>query len=333
MENKKIKPWLWLPTSWAHSLSFIALRWLNHFGDGQPLVWKSRTWRNLVFKNPLGIAGGLDKNGEFLKAWWNLGAGFVEVGTVTPESQKANPGKIISRNKKAQALWNRMGFPSFGADEVFYNLTAFKPYLTPVFVNVGKNRETSLELAANDYLQVMDRLNSLADIFVINISSPNTVGLRDLQKKDNLLKFLKPLVQFCKDRNDKPLLIKLSPDLSSGELMETVQAASEVGISGFVLVNTTLSRPDEILFPKDGGLSGKPLRLQSEEILKQTIKILGPNRSGKLIVSVGGIFSAEDAMMRLQLGADLVQIYSALVFEGLGFFKKISYDFQKRADG
>ncbi len=332
MQKERIKPWLWLPTSWAHSLSPLALRWLNHFGEGQPLVWKSKTWKNLVFKNPLGIAGGLDKNGEFLKAWWNLGAGFVEVGTVTPEPQAANAGKILSRNIAARALWNRMGFPSYGADEVHYNLSAFKPYLTPVFVNVGKNRHTPLDLAADDYLAVMGRLQHLADAFVINISSPNTAGLRDLQKKENLVQLLLPLIKFCQDRNDKPLLLKLSPDLTNEELKETVEAAFEVGIGGFVLVNTTLSRTNDIPFPKEGGMSGQPLGHRSEEVLKETLKILGPRREGKLIVSVGGIFTAEDAVRRLQLGADLVQAYSALVFEGLSFFKNISKEYQRRVD-
>lgn len=332
MQKDGFKPWLWVPASWAHSLSPWALRWLNYFGEGQPLVWKSRTWRNLVFKNPLGIAGGLDKNGEYLKAWWNLGVGFVEVGTVTPAPQKANPGKIISRYRPAQALWNRMGFPSHGSDDVYYNLTSFKPYLTPIFVNVGKNRETPLELAASDYLAVMDRLNSLADAFVINISSPNTAGLRDLQKKENLIQLLSPLVQFCKERNDKPLLVKLSPDLTNEELKETLLIAIDAGVSGFVLVNTTLSRPSDIPFPKEGGLSGKPLSHRSEEVLQETIKILGSRRTGKLIVSVGGIFSAEDAIRRLQLGADLVQVYSAVIFEGPGFFKNVSAEFQRRMD-
>ena len=332
MQKERIKPWLWLPTSWAHSLSPLALRWLNHFGEGQPLVWKSKTWKNLVFKNPLGIAGGLDKNGEFLKAWWSLGAGFVEIGTVTPEPQAANAGKILSRNIAARALWNRMGFPSYGADEVHYNLSAFKPYLTPVFVNIGKNRQTPLDLAAHDYLAVMDRLQHLADAFVINISSPNTAGLRDLQKKENLVQLLLPLIKFCQDRNDKPLLLKLSPDLSNEELKETVEAAIEVGIGGFVLVNTTLSRTNDIPFPKEGGMSGRPLGHRSEEVLKETLKILGPRREGKLIVSVGGIFTAEDAVRRLQLGADLVQAYSALVFEGFSFFKNISKEYQRRVD-
>ncbi len=330
MQKERIKPWLWLPTKWAHSLSPLVLRWLNHFGEGQPLVWKSKTWKNLIFKNPMGIAGGLDKNGEFLKAWWNLGAGFVEVGTVTPEPQGANSGEIMSRNIPARALWNRMGFPSHGADEVHYNLSAFRPYLTPVFVNVGKNRHTPLDLAANDYLSVMDRLKFLADAFVINISSPNTAGLRDLQKKENLVNLLLPLVKFCKDLKNKPLLLKLSPDLTNDELKETVEAASEVGVDGFVLVNTTLSRTQDIPFPNEGGMSGQPLGDRAEEVLKETLKILGPHREGKLIISVGGVFTAEDALRRLQLGADLVQAYSAVVFEGLNFFKKISEEYQRR---
>jgi dihydroorotate dehydrogenase len=332
MQTAGVKPWLWLPASWAHTLSPLALRWLNHFGNGQPLVWKSLKWQNLVFKNPLGVAGGLDKNGEFLKAWWNLGAGFVEIGTVTPEPQGPNDGVIISRSKKAQALWNRMGFPSHGMDDVYFNLNGFRPYATPVFVNVGKNRLTSLEDAPLDYLAVMQRLHPVADVFVINISSPNTPGLRDLQKKENLIRLFQPLVQFCQTLDHKPLLVKLSPDLTSEELAETVGAAIEVGVNGFVLTNTTLSRPKEVSFPKEGGLSGKPLKSRSEEVLTETLRLLGSQRPGKLIVSVGGVFSAEDVLRRLKMGADLVQAYSAVVFEGPNFFKQVSDEFQKRPE-
>lgn len=325
MQKRRLKPWLWLPASWAHALSPLALRFLNHFGDGQPLVWKSKQWRQFIFKNPLGIAGGVDKNAEFLRAWWNLGAGFVEVGTVTPLPQEANEGPIISRDKKSKTLWNRMGFPSHGMEEVLFNLKFFGPnYATPVFVNVGKNRTTSLENAVDDYLAVMNHLHPVTDIFVVNISSPNTAGLRDLQKRENLQTFLQPLISFCKKQNDKPLLLKISPDLTEGELEEVLNTSVDCGVSGFVLTNTTLERSPESHFPKEGGLSGFPLKHRSEEVLKNTIKILGPRRKELLIVSVGGVFSTSDVLQRLALGADLVQTYSALVFEGPHFFKNVA---------
>ncbi len=326
----RTKPWLWLSASWAHKLSPLFLRLMNHVGDGQPQVWKSRQWRSLLFKNPLGVAGGVDKNAEFLKAWWTLGVGFVEVGTVTPEPQKANPGKIIDRDRKKKALWNKMGFPSHGADDVYFNLKSFgPPFATPVFVNVGKNRTTPLEYAQDDYLKVMDRLQNLADVFVVNISSPNTAGLRDLQKPENLRRLLEPLVKFCRDRKNKPLLLKISPDLTKEELRDVVTTADQAGVSGFVLVNTTLARSDGLDFPAEGGVSGAPLQARSEEVLIETIKILGSRRSEHLLVSVGGIFTLRDIERRLDLGADLVQVYSALVFEGPGYFKKVAKQFHK----
>lgn len=314
-----------MPASWAHTLSPWALRWINHFGDGQPLVWKSRKWRNLLFKNPLGIAGGIDKNAEFLKAWWNLGAGFVEVGTVTPEPQGPNAGSILRRDNKARALWNKMGFPSHGMEDVFFNLRSFGPsFQTPVFINVGKNRHTPLERAHEDYLLVMERLHPLADVFVVNISSPNTPGLRDLQKREHLQKLLKPLIAYCKKLQDKPLLLKLSPDLTPSELEEVVLAADQVGVSGFVLVNTTLARPDHVNFPKEGGMSGMPLRNRAEEALQATVRVLGSRRKNHLLVSVGGVLSVDDVLKRLEMGADLVQVYSALIFEGPRFFKQVA---------
>jgi dihydroorotate dehydrogenase len=328
MQKEKIKPWLWLPANWAHSLSPLALRLLNNFGEGQPLVWKTRQWKNLIFKNPLGVAGGLDKNAEFLRAWWNLGAGFVEVGTVTPMPQGPNDGRIISRDSTSKTLWNRMGFPSHGAEEVYFNLKSFSPYATPVFVNVGKNRTTKLEDAPIDYLAVMSHLQTLADVFVINISSPNTPGLRDLQKKENLQRLLEPLVKFCL-RINKPLLLKISPDLSKEELEEVLLTAADTGVNGFVLTNTTLARTANSPFPKEGGLSGRALSAKSEEVLIDSIKILGNRRKDLLIVSVGGIFTIQDVLRRLDLGADLVQAYSALVFEGPGFFKQVAKQFQK----
>lgn len=323
------KPWLWLPASWAHKLSPFVLRLINHVGDGQPLVWKSRQWRNLLFKNPLGVAGGVDKNAEFLKAWWSLGAGFVEVGTVTPEPQKANPGKIIDRHNQKKALWNKMGFPSHGVEDVYFNLKSFSSYSTPIFVNVGKNRNTPLEHAKDDYLRVMDRLQNLADVFVVNISSPNTPGLRDLQKPENLRRLLDPLVKFCRERKNKPLLLKISPDLTPEDLKDVITTADQAGVSGFVLVNTTLERPAGLDFPAEGGLSGLPLQARAEEVLKETIKILGSRRSEHLLVSVGGIFTLRDVLRRLDLGADLVQAYSAIVFEGPAFFKNIAKQFHK----
>jgi dihydroorotate dehydrogenase len=325
------KPWLLLPPQWAHDLGPFGLKLFSLFQSGPIPAWNSFTWKNLIFKNRLGLAGGVDKNAESLKEWWNLGAGFVEIGTVTPRPQSSNPGKIMDRDLERQALWNKMGFPSHGADEVFYNLRAYgehKP--TPVFVNIGKNRTTSNEEAVDDYVYLIDRLRPQADAFVVNISSPNTKGLRDLQNKEALTKLLSPIVHQAQRGEAKPVLLKLSPDLSDENLEEALMTAVELGIDGFVLTNTTLSRPSGISFPTEGGLSGAPLKSLSCQILQKSLQILGNRRHGKLIVSVGGVMSAEDVFERLQMGADLVEIYSALIFQGPGFFRDVAGRYHDR---
>jgi dihydroorotate dehydrogenase len=294
------------------------------FHSGPTPVWKSFTWNNLEFKNPLGLAGGMDKNAESLKEWWALGAGFVEIGTVTPKPQSANPGKIMDRDLERKALWNKMGFPSHGAEEVYYNLLAHDYKPTPVFINIGKNRETANEAAVDDYAYLIHRLKDPADAFVINISSPNTKGLRDLQNKQALTKLLTPLIKLSHADTSKPILLKLSPDLSDENLEEALNVAVDLGIDGFVLTNTTLSRPGGIAFPAEGGLSGAPLKPLSCQILQKSLQILGKHRSGKLIISAGGAMTPEDVFERLQMGADLVEIYSALVFEGPGFFRNVA---------
>ncbi|MBX3039740.1 MAG: quinone-dependent dihydroorotate dehydrogenase [Bdellovibrionaceae bacterium] len=319
------KPWLWLPASWAHFLSPYALKIVGHLSEKTPPAWKSFVWRGLVFRNRLGIAGGVDKDADNLKAWWALGCGFVEVGTVTPFPQEANPGKIMDRDLSSRSLWNKMGFPSAGADEVVPNLRAAKPYLTPVFVNIGKNRQTPNDEAVNDYLSLIQSFAGLADAFVVNISSPNTKGLRDLQNADSLRALLIPLKQEAQ-RLQTPLLIKLSPDMGAENFQEAVRVADLCGIDGFVLTNTTLSRVDGVPYPAEGGMSGAPLQQLSLQALRLAQEALGARRAEKLIISVGGVMTAADVFERLKLGADLVQTYSALIFEGPGFFRQVAKD-------
>lgn len=316
-----MKPWLWLPPQLAHDISGYALRFLGALTNGTPPAWRSFVWRGLVFKNRLGLAGGADKNGESLHAWWAFGCGFVEVGTVTPRPQDPNPGRIMDRDASRTALWNRMGFPSEGAEEVLANLRAAKPYLAPVFVNIGKNRDTPNENATDDYLALIRAFAGTADGFVVNVSSPNTKGLRDLQGGATLRAFLRPLVEAARAANC-PILVKLSPDMGAENLADAVTAAADAGIDGYVLTNTTLWRPDGCQFPPEGGLSGEPLKELSRRALKTALDALGPRREGKLIVSVGGVMTPEEVFERLDMGADLVEVYSALIFEGPWFFRK-----------
>lgn len=310
-----------LPAATAHSLAGAALSVYSSWQTPGTFEWSPLEWKNLRFKNPLGIAGGMDKNASLLSVWKKIGPGFIEVGTVTPRPQKANSGKIVAREWDRRILWNRMGFPSHGADEVFYNLQKEKSdYGLPIFVNIGKNRETPNAEAAEDYFFLMSRLSPVADAFVINISSPNTTGLRELQESE----FLQRLIGTGRKITHKPLLVKLSPDMDSQQFESLVKECADLGFDGFVLTNTTLHRPKENHFPDVGGLSGSFLKEKSEQILKQTIQILGPRRKDFLLVSVGGILTPEDVKHRLAMGADLVQCYSALVFEGPTFFQQVA---------
>lgn len=328
---KNFKPWMLIPPKWAHDLSPFLLPLITSFFSSSMKkknpTWQSRQWRGLHFRNPLGLAGGVDKNADSLDSWWNLGAGFIEVGTVTPRPQRANPGKIMDRDLKQRALWNKMGFPSEGADEVYYNLRSIKhsfgAYPTPVFVNIGKNRDTPNNEAHLDYLFLLERLHEVADAFVINISSPNTKGLRELQNPEALNLLLSPLVKKAQ-LYKKPLLLKLSPDLDEELLRQTLLTAANLGIDGFVLTNTTLTRPPNSPFPAEGGLSGAPLKDLSLASLKITAEVLSKIDKDLLIVSCGGILSPDDVFERLQLGADLVEIYSALVLEGPQFFNDVA---------
>jgi dihydroorotate dehydrogenase len=326
-----MRPWLLLPPQWAHDLSSLALPIYSLIHGQKTPHWKSFTWRDLHFANPLGIAGGVDKNADHLNEWWSLGCGFVEIGTVTPRAQEPNPGKIMDRDLHLQAMWNKMGFPSAGAEDVFYNLMSYAPnYRTPVFVNIGKNRYTPNEEAVNDYVTLIDKFRPLADAFVVNISSPNTKGLRELQSKENLSKLLGPILDKVSHFEPTPVLVKLSPDMDEELLSNTVLHCQSLGIDGFVLTNTTLSRPNGCHFPAEGGLSGAPLKDLSKNALKVAVESLGKKREGLLIVSAGGVLSAEDVFERLQMGADLVQIYSALIFHGPGFFHEVARRFNDR---
>ena len=285
--------------------------------------WRAFQWKGLSFENPIGVAGGVDKSGKSLKHWQRLGAGFLEVGTVTPLPQSPNPGTIMMRSLPEAALWNKMGFPSPGLDTVEKSLSAFQKVKTsPLFVNIGKNRDTPNGKAHEDYITCLQRLNPFADVFVVNISSPNTKGLRDLQESAALQKFLEPIDKARKELPAlRPLLLKISPDLSEQSLKVVLQVSLPF-VEGWILTNTTNDRSQVKDFPIEGGVSGRPLRQKSRAFLKTTMEILGEDRKGKLIVSAGGVDSAQEVQTRLSLGADLVQSYSALVFEGPYFFAK-----------
>jgi dihydroorotate dehydrogenase len=315
-----MKPWLWIPPKLAHDWGSVGLRVFSKFSPQRENRWKHLSWRHLKFPNPLGVAGGVDKNAKQILAWQHLGAGFIEVGTVTPLPQLANQGSVIARDIASQTLWNRLGFPNDGADIVLKRLRDLKSRRVPLFINVGKNRTTALEDAHKDYSKLLLQFQDVADVFVVNISSPNTEGLRDLLKPQNLNAFLK---QIFATRCPKPILLKLSPDMSEMEMESLIEASLECGIAGWILTNTTLKRWAGCPYPSEGGVSGQFLKSHSVDCLRTFLKILGDRKGDRLVVSVGGVMTADDVNERLLMGADLVQAYTALVFEGPGFFDQV----------
>jgi dihydroorotate dehydrogenase len=289
-------------------------------------VWKDFYWKGLYFRNRLGIAGGVDKNALNLLDWQRLGCGFLEIGTVTPLPQKANPGKIIDRHWQKNLLWNKMGFPNDGADEVLFNALRLQEDLKiPLFVNIGKNRQTPNEIAFTDYVTAAERLIPVADAFVINVSSPNTKDLRSLQSAGELQIIIESVLAVIGSR---PLFVKLSPDMSDQSFSEALELGQKFKIGGFILTNTTTSRINATEFPTEGGLSGSCLKEVSRQKLVTANKILSGDRKDFLLISVGGVTDPAEVKVRLDLGADLVQSYSGLVFNGPLFFK-MSYDFFK----
>lgn len=318
-----LRPWLWLPSQLAHDLAPKVLP-LAACLPGKNVDHRPFHWKGLQFKNPIGIAGGTDKTGSSLLSWQKLGAGFLEVGTITPKVQKQNPGRVMARDTANEVLWNKMGFPSPGCMYALTYLQNIRAQIqTPLFVNIGKNRTTPNESAAQDYIYCLQNLESIADAFVVNISSPNTAGLRDLLKPENLKSFLQPILR-ARDGlfTKKPLLLKLSPDMTLEELHSCLDVTGTLGIDGWVLTNTTLDRTIATAFPTEGGVSGSALTEKSRQVLEHTVRHLGSQKGEKLIVSVGGISSAEEVQRRLDLGADLVQVYTALVFQGPFFIRK-----------
>lgn len=320
-----LRPWLWISPALAHKLSPPLLNGLRLFSpSSRPPEWRPLEWRGLHFPNRIGVAGGVDKDARNVKAWWSFGAGFVEVGTVTPQPQPGNTPPVVDRDIAQQAVWNRLGFPSQGVQRVKQRLSGLpSPHRSPVFANIGKNASTPLDQAHLDYVLLLEQLRGTVDGFVINISSPNTKGLRELLRPEKLTDFLSPIMHSLPREHD-PVLLKLSPDMQDAELERVLEISAALGIDGWILTNTSQSIRENLKFPKEGGVSGQPLASRSREVLKQALQILGPRRAGKLVISVGGILKPEDVVERLELGADLVQVYSALIFEGPSFFRKVA---------
>ncbi len=286
----------------------------------------------LTFSSPLGVAAGLDKDAEHFEGLGAIGFGFVEVGTLTPRPQARNPAPILARVSSERALLNRMGFPNKGAEAAARRL-ARRRCETVVGVNIGKNRETALDAAGDDYRAAARTVGPLADYLVLNVSSPNTPGLRDLQSVGRL----RPLVEAVREEVDsKPLLVKISPDLSDDDIDAVAELALELGLEGIVATNTTVRRdllqtPAErvaaLAWAEGGGVSGGPLKARSLEVLQRLRAQVGARVT---LISVGGIESADDVWERVLAGATLVQAYTGFVYGGPGWPRAINLELARR---
>ncbi|HWD68931.1 MAG TPA: quinone-dependent dihydroorotate dehydrogenase [Solirubrobacteraceae bacterium] len=285
----------------------------------------------LTFPSPLGVAAGLDKDAEHFEGLAALGFGFVEVGTLTPQPQESNPRPILARVTRDRALLNRMGFPNKGAEAAARRL-AERNSAVIVGANVGKNRATAIEHAASDYAAAAAAVAPHADYLVLNVSSPNTPGLRDLQGVGNL----RPLIEAVLAVVQRPVLVKISPDISDGDVDAVADLALELGLDGIVATNTTLQRTD-LLTPADevarlawadgGGVSGAPLKARSLAVLSRLRARVGDRL---VLISVGGIESADDVWERVLAGATLVQVYTGFIYGGPGWPRAVNLELARR---
>ncbi len=322
----------------AHTITFLLLKALVKIPGIKGLLkhkFKIASQKpirlfGLEFKNPVGLAAGLDKNGQYISELALLGFSHIEIGTVTARPQKGNPRPRLFRMPKDKALINRMGFNNDGALEVARRLNFFtKPIDLILGINIGKNKETSNEEAFLDYKICFEALYPFADYFTINISSPNTPGLRGLQDKGPLRNLLKEISDLNKAQVKlKPILLKIAPDLNHDQLAEIKELCLEYAIAGIIMGNTSIGRenlktlPDRIDKIGPGGLSGEPIRQQSLEKLKSLIELPG----NMDIIGVGGILEVQAAQEKLNAGAALIQIYTGLIYEGPGFVKRLVRD-------
>ncbi|OGT29813.1 MAG: dihydroorotate dehydrogenase (quinone) [Gammaproteobacteria bacterium RIFCSPHIGHO2_12_FULL_35_23] len=315
----------------AHWITLSFLNILNFFGLLK-IVFPKINGRSidimgLSFNNPVGIAAGLDKNGDYIDCLAALGVGFIEVGAVTPKSQYGNPKPRLFRIKEKQALINRMGFNNKGIDYVVKKLKQRKTKCI-VGVNLSKNKETPLTQAHEDYIFCLTKIYPYADFVTLNISSPNTPGLRELQAEIYLINLL---TNFIKKRNalvkiynkSLPVLIKIAPDLTQAEVQEIVSIAIKIPIEGIIVTNTSIQRPEVSEYKnahQSGGLSGTPIKELSTQILQW---VIAASEKKLAVIAVGGIDSVNEATKRFQAGANLIQIYTGLVYQGPKLVREI----------
>jgi dihydroorotate dehydrogenase len=315
----------------VHHFTFSAIRFVSKI-PGIPFLLKSIYGVNdkrletevfgLKFKNPVGLAAGMDKDASLYKELSTLGFGFIEIGTLTPKGQEGNPKKRIFRLIEDNAIINRMGFNNGGVQKAVERLKKNKGVL--IGGNIGKNKLTPNEEATSDYTICFDALFDYVDYFVVNVSSPNTPNLRELQEKEPLTQLLQTLQnQNLAKPKQKPILLKIAPDLTDSQLLDIIDIVKQTKIAGVIATNTTLSREGLQSEKKieTGGMSGKPLKNRSTEVIRFLSE-----KSNKAfpIIGVGGIHSAEDAIEKLEAGASLIQLYTGFIYEGPALIKAIN---------
>lgn len=335
MYKRLIKPFFFLlqPES-AHHLTMTLLK-IILFIPG--MKWAFRKWfvvedkglevqiAGLTFPNRVGLAAGFDKDGKYYKELEYLGFGYVEIGTVTPLPQTGNDKPRLFRLPADYALINRMGFNNDGVQAMANRLKKKNKGNLIIGGNIGKNKVTPNEVAVDDYVRCFETLYPYVDYFVVNVSSPNTPGLRELQEKEPLQQLLSKLMQLNRQKpNVKPLFLKIAPDLTNEQLDDIVEIVQTTGIHGVIATNTTLDRT-RLTTPAEsigaGGLSGEPLKDRSTEVIRYLYK---KSNQSLVIIGVGGIASGKDAIEKLNAGAQLIQIYTGMIYEGPGLMKKIN---------
>jgi dihydroorotate dehydrogenase len=327
-----IKPILFLgDPEWIHYFVFSLIRWIHRI-PGVPFLIKvlyqvhhpklERELFGIRFKNPVGLAAGFDKDAKLYRELSNFGFGFIEIGTLTPKPQSGNPKKRLFRLPQDAALINRMGFNNEGVEAAIPRLQ--KNINIIIGGNIGKNKITPNEKAVEDYIRCFEALYPHVDYFVVNVSSPNTPNLRELQEKKPLTDLLNTLQKRNQEKDQpKPILLKIAPDLTDDQLLDIIDIVKTTQTAGVIATNTTLSREGLLSANKNetGGLSGKPLTQRSTEVIRFLSE---KSQKAFPIIGVGGIHKPEDAIAKINAGADLVQLYTGFIYEGPRVVKRIN---------
>lgn len=325
----------------AHGLGLASLETAYRTGmtpllARKPTPFPTRAF-GLTFPNPVGLAAGLDKNGAHIDALLALGFGFVEVGTVTPKAQPGNPGPRIFRLPEQRAIINRLGFNNEGVEALVANVARARRKLGLLGINIGKNKDTPNELAVSDYLYCLERVYPLADYVTVNISSPNTAGLRELQEEQALRRLVGALREAQERLGSKhgkrvPMLVKVSPDLSEDDIAAAARVLADLQVDGVIATNTTVMRPGLQSHPlarETGGLSGAPLLEKSTAVLRM-LRTRLPDEIP--LIGVGGILSGADAVQKMAAGATLVQCYTGLIYRGPGLIGECNAAIRRRKE-